>query len=143
MRHVDKHGPPCQRYPELGPCWVWTASRKTGGYGQFNNGGKNHQAHRWLYEHLVEPVPPGLDLDHYACDRRSCVKPTHVRPASRRENVLRADSPASRHLAQEECKAGHALTPNNIKGRGKRGGRDCLTCHRRRQQEYLARKAAR
>jgi hypothetical protein len=143
MRHVDKDGPPCARYPELGPCWLWTGSTKGGGYGQFNNGGRNHQAHRWLYERIVGPVPIVLDLDHFACDRPRCVRPGHVRPASRRENVLRGDGPASQHLTQAVCSKGHPLSGANLKTRGKRAGRDCLTCHRDRQRAYLARLSAR
>jgi hypothetical protein len=146
LRHVDKAGPPCTRFPDLGRCWLWTGALKGGGYGQFNNGGKNHQAHRWLYEQTTGgPVPDGLVLDHFACDERRCVSPRHVRPVTPQENVLRefTGRGAGSKARQTHCTAGHELTPENTKLRGKRGGRDCLICHRRRQQEYLDRKAAR
>jgi hypothetical protein len=149
MRHVDKDGPSCERYPDLGPCWIWTGSTKgpkwngRNSYGQFNNGGKNHQAHRWLYEQLVGPIPPPLDLDHFACDNRWCVSPRHVRPVTRRENVLRefTGRGAGSKARQTHCKAGHPLSGANLKVNAR--GRDCHACCARRQREYLDRKAQR
>jgi hypothetical protein len=143
LSHVDKDGPPCERYPHLGPCWLWTASLFSGGYGQFRFEGRPWQAHRWLYERAVGLIPKGLVLDHFACDTRRCVSPLHVRPVTRRENVLRdAGGGAGSRKGQTHCKWGHELTPDNLKA-DPNGWRYCLRCHSRRQQESQARKAQR
>ena len=74
-------------------CWIWTGKRVHNGYGTFSYrvAGKRvyHYAHRYGYEALVGPIPPGLDLDHL-CRRRDCVNPDHLEPVTRRENLSRS-----------------------------------------------------
>lgn len=72
-----------------GGCWIWTASKKPRGYGQFairvNGKNKNHYAHRLSYEIHVGPIPEGMQLDHI-CRVRSCVNPDHLRVVTNMEN---------------------------------------------------------
>lgn len=86
---VDKNGPLPERNPELGPCWLWTASVNPGtGYGQFAPGEARDQigAHVFSFELANGPVPAKHDV-HHLCFRRSCVFPGHLRARTRSENL--------------------------------------------------------
>ena len=75
--HVDKDGPTPLHKPELGPCWVWTASRLRYGYGRVNAGNQRIElAHRvsFFLEHGRWPVPCAL----HHCDNPPCVRPSHL-----------------------------------------------------------------
>lgn len=65
-------------------CWLWTASKTTGGYGQFNGGA----AHRFSYEYFIGRIPEGLHIDHL-CRARGCVNPQHLELVTHKENVQR------------------------------------------------------
>ena len=59
-RHVDRNGPVPPHKPELGPCWLWTASRlKDRQYGMLTDQGKGLLAHRvaFFLEHGRWPLP--------------------------------------------------------------------------------------
>jgi len=110
-------------------CWTWTGMSSEG-YGRFYAVSKKYvRAHRWSYEHLVGPIPPGLVLDHL-CRNTFCVNPAHLEPVSQRENVLRGASNAAERARQSHCKRGHEFTPENtyIHPPGMR--RMCRECHR-------------
>jgi HNH endonuclease len=81
-----------QVHPEFGtPCWLWPGGL-SGGYGHvtYRVGGERKDAklHVLVYELLVEPVEPGLLLDH-RCRRRTCCNPEHLEPVTNRTNVIR------------------------------------------------------
>jgi len=63
-------------------------------------------AHRVSYEHLVGPIPKGMQLDHL-CRNRMCVNPAHLEPVTARENTRRATSLIT------ACPSGHAYTDEN------------------------------
>lgn len=133
---VDRNGPIARNNPELGRCWIWTASTTDFGYGRFSTTSAEcgwMVAHRWSYLHWVGTVPDDKVLDHFACDRPACCNPRHVRPASQRENVLRSDNAAAWHLAKTHCIYGHEFTPENT--HWSKRGRDCRACIRRRKAE--------
>lgn len=70
-----------------GDCWIWKAAARTG-YGMFSVGGRaggNVSAHRFAYE-LSSPIPEGMEIDHI-CRNRLCVKLSHLRLATRKENA--------------------------------------------------------
>lgn len=69
-------------------CWNWAAAKDKDNYPRFKNCNKNRQAHRWIYETLVGPIPEGLDLDH-VCVNETCVAPNHLEPVSKAENQRR------------------------------------------------------
>lgn len=138
---VDKNGPLPGLRPELGPCWVWTASTKNG-YGQIGSGGHRGPpvlAHRVSYELLVGPVPDGLELDHL-CRNRRCVNPAHLEPVTHRENALRGEAPSVRILRSGQCKNGHPHTEENAYWW--KGKRYCAVCMEVRNKDASAARSA-
>jgi hypothetical protein len=85
---VAKNGPVPGHRPDLGPCWVWTASinAKTG-YGRFGvRHGEMMDAHRFSYLLAHETIPEKHDV-HHACHLRRCVNPAHLLATTRSENL--------------------------------------------------------
>ena len=82
-----------------GDCWTWTASSNADGYGRFCLNNKMEYAHRVAYEMEHGPVSRALDIDH-TCYNKSCVKPAHLRAASRKQNT------ENREGAQSNSKSG-------------------------------------
>lgn len=68
-------------------CWTWLG-RLHNGYGYLKQHGRDVAAMRLIYEWLVGPIPDGLDLDHL-CRNRACVRPDHLEPVTRTENLRR------------------------------------------------------
>lgn len=76
---VDKNGPIPAHCPELGPCWVWVASRSSSGYGQLSStrNGSPLRAHVVSWQIHYGPVTHRLWVLH-KCDNRPCVRPEHL-----------------------------------------------------------------
>ncbi|MFD4905014.1 HNH endonuclease [Kitasatospora purpeofusca] len=47
---------------------------------------KQYRAHRFVYEHLCEPLPPGVVV-HHKCGNKLCINPQHLQPVFPHENV--------------------------------------------------------
>lgn len=76
-----------EKVDKSGDCWMWTASIKHSGYGNFNIDGKTCIAHRVAYElHTGGSIPDGMEIDHI-CRNRACVRPEHLRVATRKQNM--------------------------------------------------------
>lgn len=77
--------------PDASGCWLWTSVLGQKGYPRFRSGVTKQYvaAHRWAYEHLVGPIPDGMELDHL-CRVRRCVRPEHLEPVTHAENCRRA-----------------------------------------------------
>lgn len=117
---------------------MWQGTRTWGGYGRVHYQGRQRSVHRVVYELLVGPIPPGLQIDHL-CRVRACCNPAHLEPVTNLENALRSERATRTH-----CIRGHALTPDNlfIKKPGDRGRRQCLTCLRAaRKRSHLKQRA--
>ena len=70
-----------------GSCgWLWQGARFTNGYGHLGRGGKSLLTHRLVYEHLVGPIPEGLDVLHI-CDRKACCRVDHLRLGTQKDNM--------------------------------------------------------
>jgi HNH endonuclease len=136
---VDKNGPIPDYAPHLGPCWIWTASLEGGGYGAIGDGKKKKRAHRYSYEQLVGDIPDGLELDHL-CRVRNCVRPDHLEPVTRRENVMRGISPIAENPSKTQCPEGHPYGGKNLIELST-GGRRCRTCRNEKERAgYFRRK---
>lgn len=83
---VNKAGPVPQHRPDLGPCWVWTASCKENGYGQFYINRRPVYAHRFSYLIAHGVIPDGLRVLH-RCDNPPCVRPSHLFVGTARDNM--------------------------------------------------------
>ena len=80
-------------------CWVWQTGLSNG-YGSYSPGGKSKQAHIYVYELLVGPVPEGLELDHL-CRVTACVNPDHLEPVTHLVNVHRGASGPGKQLGKK------------------------------------------
>ena len=93
------------RYVEQrGECWIWTASIRPNGYGEFRCNGRLTRAHRFAFEQMVGPVPEGLQLDHL-CRNRACVNPEHLEPVTGSVNVQRGLAARNRGRSPEPAAA--------------------------------------
>lgn len=131
-----------ERIPECG-CWIWVGAIHRNGYGNvhLSKPRRNAVAHRAVYEHLVGPIPNGLELDHL-CRVRCCVNPAHLEPVTQKENAERcgsiaalAESVKRRHEAPF-CSKGHAMTPDNTYTYPNGLHRQCRECSRIYQRQW-------
>lgn len=128
-RVIMNHGP--------ASCWKWEGASKAGGYGVITLSvpvRRNERVYRFLYEELVAPVEPGLELDHFmypqdGCIGPACCNPEHLKPVTHKENSLRSSSPMAANAQKTHCDRGHEYTEANTYRRPSRPHeRECRTC---------------
>jgi len=90
-------------------CWFWTGSITSWGYGQVWFMAKHGIAHKISYELAYGPVDTGKHVDHL-CRNRACVRPDHLEMVSKKENILRGESPPAINGSRKVCKRGHLFT---------------------------------
>ena len=133
-------------------CWIWTGYTDRDGYGLFVLApGRTVRAHRFAFEleHGQDRLPKGEPLDHLChdprtctggpgCPHRPCVRPSHLKLTTIRENGSRSIQKAKTH-----CKRGHEFTEANTYVKGN-GTRMCRACHKDREKlpDALTRRAA-
>lgn len=114
---------PVEVHPLYG-CYEWQGRRTTHGYGLH----QDMPAHVAVYEAEIGPLPPGRpELDHLCCNR-SCVRPEHLEPVTRSEN-LRRKKPAYRRgvrCAKHDQHTYGQRVPH--RGDSKSAGWVCLAC---------------
>lgn len=115
-------------------CWEWQGYRQPAGHGRFRAGGRKVLVHRWVYEHLVGPVPDGLELDHL-CRNPPCCNPDHLEAVDHRTNTLRGVGPAALNAQKIECPKGHPYDAANTYV-DSLGRRVCRTCRSAWQRTY-------
>lgn len=71
-------------------CWLWTSSRKKGGYGGISWKGKQDRAHRIAYSLTYGEIPDGLYVLH-ECDNPPCCNPKHLFLGTHLENMQDRD----------------------------------------------------
>ncbi len=72
-------------------CWIADIAPDRYGYTQMIADGRLEMTHRLAYRELVEPVPPGLELDHL-CYEPACFNPDHLEAVTPAENRRRASA---------------------------------------------------
>lgn len=124
------------RADTAGDCWIWTGTRDRLGYGILKRDYRPQRAHRIIWEALVGPIPPGLEIDHL-CFNPPCVNPDHLRVVTSAENL--AAKRYHHYAVRSHCKNGHEYTEDNTRKRG--SIRVCRACaadasrrYKRRQQ---------
>lgn len=113
----------------VGTCWLWNAPTDKDGYGQFHVKKKGYRAHKFSYVIHVGDVPEGKVVMH-SCDNSSCVRPSHLRPGTQKENVQESVK-RGRHSwrRRSHCVNGHAYSAANTY-LDKKGVRACRICMR-------------
>lgn len=104
-------------------CLEWQRA-KARGYGIVSFNGKMQMVHRVVYEHLIGPIPEGLQIDHL-CRNRACSNPGHLDPVTARTNINRGRKPQSE---KTHCPKGHPYDQANTYYRKDRPGRECRLC---------------
>lgn len=69
-----------------GECWTWTAGISAAGYGAFWHSGQMQKAHRVSYELEHGTIRADRLIDH-TCHNRRCVRPSHLREVTNKQNV--------------------------------------------------------
>lgn len=109
-------------------CWLWIAYIDKHGYGKFNisEHGRNRNvlAHRYVFELVRGPIPPGLQTDHL-CKTRSCVNPAHLELVTSAVNNRRG---LNHNRLKTHCQRGHPYSGDNLYLRPDGLGRDCKAC---------------
>lgn len=109
----------------MGPCWLWTKTIQSEGYGVLRVDGKLEYVHRLTYELLKTSIPEGLELDHI-CRIRRCCNPDHLEPVTHLVNVNRGSNFQS---SKTHCINGHELSIDNLYFRSDNpNARVCKTC---------------
>jgi hypothetical protein len=110
-------------------CWLWTGLTNDKGYGLLSVDARHVRAHRYAYELLVGPIPPGFEVDHVwrrGCRSKSCVNPGHLEAVSKRENTRRIADKVT-------CRNGH-LWSEHAYVRPDGRGRQCRACQQDRER---------
>lgn len=125
-------------YTVDGACWIPEKKPdKTTGYVRVSTGGgERDYAHRLVWEYVWGPIPDGLVIDHL-CRNRACIRPDHLEPVTRGENVRRGDA-GLHNSSKTHCVHGHEFTEDNIIRRKSWPShwRECRTCSRIYKNEY-------
>lgn len=114
-------------------CIPWPGAIASNGYGLAwdPTAKKLRPAHRAVYEHVVGPIPDGLQLDHLAergCTRRDCVNAAHLEPVTALVNHRRSARAVSTvNASKTHCPRNHPYDEVNtyVDGRGRRSCRAC------------------
>jgi hypothetical protein len=120
-------------------CHIWVGRRSSSGYAQAWDPERRvgRPVYRIRYEREIGPIPEGMVLDHYVCNNGAggCCNPHHCRPATPRENALRASSITAAFLARTHCPAGHELAGDNLEpAEQRKGRRRCRICRATKQR---------
>lgn len=110
-------------------CWEFHGYRSPLGYGRIKAGGEARLVHRVLYEILVGPVPPDLDMDHL-CRNPPCCNPDHLEPVTPWENKRRGMHPRMVAHRARTCLRGHSQAEHACRRKSTGQVIYCRACRR-------------
>lgn len=124
---------------KTGTCWVWLASKKSDGYGNFYSNlkgvNKNISAPRFSWIFHFGSIQKDICVLH-KCDNPSCVNPEHLFLGTHTDN-MRDKMKKGRHKSTKSsskyCKRGHEFTIKNTY-LTKDDGRHCKKCRADRER---------
>jgi hypothetical protein len=70
-------------------CWFWKPCKGINKYGRFKSNGSVVLSHRFSFENVVGIIPDGHEVCH-SCDRKNCVRPSHLYSATHKQNIADA-----------------------------------------------------
>ncbi|GAA1712553.1 HNH endonuclease family protein [Fodinicola feengrottensis] len=109
--------------------WRWLGARTSTGYGITQIGGINTSAHRAIFRAFVGELSNDDDVDHrFNCGPIGCVNPRHLRPLSRRENVMRGNGACAIRGRSATCPSGHFYDGEMAVGTDGIWRRRCVRC---------------
>lgn len=117
-------------------CWIWPGAKNADGYGVVRHSGTPTYVHKLTYKlYTGSDAPARAVLDH-TCRNRSCCNPSHLVPASSKDNTLKNGSkaPTAINARKSACKNGHELSGDNLWVNPKTGARQCKRCIRDRKR---------
>jgi hypothetical protein len=82
------------------PCWLWTHGVDSRGYGKFDNRQwGTWLAHRNAWAFTYGKPPEGLLDHHHMCPKR-CVRPSHLREVTHKQNMENITGPQCNNRAR-------------------------------------------
>jgi len=124
-------------------CWNWLGHTTGRGYGRYSG----RAAHRVSFELAGNTIAPGLVIDH-TCRNRLCVRPSHLRAVTPRQNTLENSAAVTAiNAVKTHCPKGHPYNKKNTilrwhkRDRGMK--RNCHKCALVSYASYKIRKKAR
>ena len=112
-------------------CWLWKGGKTKKGYAEFWWNGSTDLAMHFILYCVGRWPRKGLEPDHL-CRFTECVNPDHLDVVTRRENLIRGESPVGKNARKFRCISGHAFNKKNtyIHTRNGHPQRYCRTCRR-------------
>lgn len=108
--------------------WFWLGALSRLGYGRIGVDGTQIGIHRYVYSHLVSPIPAGKVIDHI-CRVRNCVAPNHLRVVTPAQNAMENSAGfCPRRAAADHCERGHPYSEGRNLIITKTGQRLCRIC---------------
>ena len=127
----------------VGDCIVWTGQINPGGYGKLRVDKILVYAHRFAWEQVHGPIPPGMHIDHL-CRVRICVNVSHLRMVTPQDNWLAPGSLTSMkkfHLKGDVCANGHSPVRYTVhRYADGRWSKKCPACCARYLKDWRARR---
>jgi HNH endonuclease len=100
---VNKDGPIVRE--ELGPCWLWTGSKTTAGYGNLTVTKKSYYARR-VSVFIARGIDPSDGEAINICDNRVCVNPDHITIGTHTDVAQETSRKIAIRNALKECVCG-------------------------------------